>query len=121
MALGITIGCSSIALAADTARPVDERLKLQVFAEAPQIVTPTGLVVDANGAVYVVESHTHFPPEDYAGPKEDRIKHFIDTDDDGRADEVTDFYEGGRATMNIAIDPRGVFYVAMRSGDLHTA
>jgi putative membrane-bound dehydrogenase-like protein len=89
--------------------------RLTLFADSPQIRTPTGIAVDRKGVVFVVESHTHFPPEDYDGPPTDLIKRMEDTTGDGRADRVTLFHEGGRATMNLAIDHRGLFYVATRS------
>ena len=47
---------------------LDPRLVFEQIAREPQIVTPTGLAVDAGGRVLVNESHTHFRPEDYAGP-----------------------------------------------------
>ena len=46
----------------------DPRLKIDLFAESPQIVTPIGVAVDAKGRVLVVESHTHFRPPGYKGP-----------------------------------------------------
>lgn len=96
-------------------RVVDERLAIELFADAPQIVTPTGIAVDDDGRVLVIECHTHFPPEGYAGPKTDRIRAFEDTDGDGRADKITTFYEGTSATMSLAIHPDGSVYVATRS------
>ena len=48
------------------------------------------MAVEANGRVLVIESHTHFRPEGYAGPKADRILAMTDTDGDGRADRITD-------------------------------
>ena len=46
------------------ARPksLDPRLTIELFAEAPQIVTPTDLAVDHLGRVWAIESNTHFPP-----------------------------------------------------------
>src|SRR5678816_1575224 len=63
-------------LAADAAKfpkVHDDRLQLQLVAESPDVKTPTGLAVDSQGRVLVIESHTHFPPEKYDGPKHDRI------------------------------------------------
>ena len=73
---------------------VDPRLKIELFAAEPDIVTPTGIAVDDRGRVLVVESHTHFRPTGYAGPPADRIRMFEDTDGDGRADRITTFFEG---------------------------
>ena len=86
---------------------VDPRLKIELFAAEPDIVTPTGLAVDARGRVLVVESHTHFRPEGYVGPPADRIRMFEDTDGDGRADRITTFFEGTTWTMNIGVHPDG--------------
>src|SRR5688500_17568473 len=69
-------------------RAVDPRLRIELFAEAPDIVTPTGIAVDDAGRVLCIESHTHFRPEDYEGPPADRIRAFEDTDGDGRADRI---------------------------------
>ncbi len=60
-------------------QPTDPRLKIDLFAETPQVVTPIGVAVDAKGRVFVVESHTHFPPPGYKGPKTDRILMLEDT------------------------------------------
>lgn len=113
------VGVGQEARGQDDSRPqlrvLDERLEISVFVEAPQIVTPTGIAVDADGNVLVIESHTHFPPDGYEGPKEDRIRRFRDNDGDGKADEMTEFYVGGVATMNLAVHPNGYVYVATRN------
>lgn len=92
----------------------DARLTIQRYAADPQIVTPTGIAVEANGRVLVIESHTHFRPENYEGPKADRILAMTDTDGDGRADKVTVFFEGTQATMNLAVYEDGAVFVATR-------
>jgi putative membrane-bound dehydrogenase-like protein len=96
---------------------LDSRLKIELFAAEPDIVTPTGLAVDAQGRVLVVESHTHFRPDDYQGPPADRIRIFQDTDGDGRADRISTFFEGTSWTMNVGVHPDGSVYVATR-GDI---
>jgi len=96
-------------------RVLDDRLVIERFTAEPDLVTPTGIAVDAKGRVLVVESHTHFPPEGYAGPKADRIRMFEDADGDGRAEKISTFFEGTRATMNLAIYHDGSVYVATRN------
>jgi putative membrane-bound dehydrogenase-like protein len=88
----------------------DSRLEVVLFASDPEIVTPIGAVVDAAGALLVVESHTHSAPSDYPGPKADRIKRLVDTDGDGRADRITIFADGLHEAMNLALDPAGVLH-----------
>ena len=80
----------------------DDRLELTLFAEHPEIVTPIGLVVGEEGRVFVIESHTHVPPSNYQGPKSDRVKVFIDRDNDGKCDDVSLFADGLNAAMNLA-------------------
>lgn len=101
----------------EIARPecLDTRLKIELFAAEPDIVTPCGLAVDERGRVLVVESHTHFRPKDYQGPPADRIRMFEDRDGDGRAERITTFFEGTTHTMNVGLHPDGSLYVATRS------
>src|SRR6185369_7736902 len=63
----------------------------------------------------VVESHTHFRPAKYAGPKHDRIRAFEVTNRGGRADKITTFFEGTDHTMDVAVHPDGSVYVATRN------
>ncbi len=107
----------SATLAAQTPKVNDERLKIELFAEAPDIVTPIGIDVDDQGRVYVIESHTHFPKENYAGPKTDRIRIYEDLDGDRKADRITNFHTGETHTMSIALyrdAPGSSLYVATR-------
>lgn len=106
---------SSHAPAADPApQSKDSRLSFELFAEQPQVVTPTGLAVDSRGRVFVAESHTHFRPDGYDGPTSDRILILEDTDGDGRADQRRVFHEGFTHVMDIAFHPDGSLYVATR-------
>ncbi len=93
----------------------DPRLKIELFAESPQIVTPTGIAVDAKGRVLAVESHTHFRPPGYQGPTTDRVRMFEDTRGSGRADRITTFFEGTSSTMSLAVYRDGSVYVATRN------
>src|SRR5689334_3843638 len=113
----LLFGVAPIGRAADVEMPrvLDPRLKLELFAAEPEIVTPTGMGVDAKGRVLCIESHTHFRPKDYDGPPADRIRRFEDTDGDGKADRITTFFEGSKATMSVACHPSGDVYVATRN------
>jgi putative membrane-bound dehydrogenase-like protein len=83
----------------------DPRLKIELFAESPQIVTPTGIDVDGAGRVWAIESNTHFPPNGYQGHPTDRILILEDTDQDGKADQTQVFLDGLVHSMSIAIKP----------------
>jgi putative membrane-bound dehydrogenase-like protein len=117
LVLVLVLLVSTNARAADVEAPVavDSRLRIELFTAEPDLVTPTGIAIDHTGRVLVIESHTHFPPEGYLGPKADRIRAFEDTDGDGRADRVTTFFEGTKATMNLAVYLDGSVYVATRA------
>jgi putative membrane-bound dehydrogenase-like protein len=89
-------------------------LKIELVAAEPELVTPIGCAVDGKGRVYVLESHTHFPPKGYDGPKTDVIKVWSDSDGDGRPDKVSVFAEGFVKAMNLAFAPDGSLYVTQR-------
>ena len=83
----------------------DPRLKIELFAESPQIVTPTGVDVDHLGRVWAIESNTHFPPEGYAGHPTDRILVMQGADKDGKAAQISVFKDGLIHSMSIAVKP----------------
>ena len=105
LACGLVFGHG--ARAQETPAVADERLELILFAEEPELMTPTGLAVDEQGGVFVLESHTHHPPEGYPGPSADRVLVFHDHDGDGRADSRSVFAEGIEQGMNLAWSPDG--------------
>ncbi len=82
---------------------VDPRLKIELFAEQPTIVTPTGMDVDLQGRVWTLESNTHFPPDAYPGHGSDRLLVLRDTNGDGRADDVRMFADGFTHAMSVAV------------------
>jgi putative membrane-bound dehydrogenase-like protein len=102
-------------VAAAPPKPVDTRLAIDLIAAEPDIVTPTGLAVDGQGRVMVIECHTHFRPDGYRGPSADRVRVFEDTDGDGRADRIDTFFEGTKWTMGIGLAPDGSVYIATRN------
>lgn len=93
----------------------DARLQVELFASAPDIVHPIGMDCDSRGRLLVIESHTHFRPANYQGPSLDRIRLLEDSDGDGKADRFTTFFEGTRATMDIAVHSDNSVYLATRN------
>jgi putative membrane-bound dehydrogenase-like protein len=102
-------------LAAETPRPLDDRLILELVAREPDIVTPTGLAVDETGRVWVIENNTHHRPADYRGPSSDRVRIFSDFDEQGRARHIATFAEGFDRSMSLALGKGGAVYLATRS------
>ena len=106
LALCIIVVLTADPLRADELpRSLDPRLKIELFAEHPQIVTPTGLDVDHRGRVFAIENNTHFPPADYKGHPTDRVLVMGDSDNDGKADEITVFTDGLKFSMSVVVRP----------------
>jgi putative membrane-bound dehydrogenase-like protein len=115
----LTLSLTGIASSQSTSIPTPKVLvpgwTMELVDSEPNIVTPTAIECDRNDNLYVVECHTHFPPENYSGPKKDRIYVYIDKDKDGKFENRELFYEGGVATMALACDEDGWVYVGSRS------
>jgi putative membrane-bound dehydrogenase-like protein len=114
-AVALALVCAAAVRAGDAPRAHDPALQVELFAAAPDIVHPVGVAFDQRGRLLVIESHTHFRPKDYKGPKHDRIRILEDTDGDGKADKFTTFHEGTTHTMAIAAHPDGSIYIATRN------
>lgn len=99
----------------DLPRSSDPRIVVELFATSPDIVHPIGIECDEQGRLLVIESHTHFPPPGYKGPKHDRIRLLEDTKGTAKADRFTTFFEGTDMTMDIARHPDGSIYLATRN------
>jgi putative membrane-bound dehydrogenase-like protein len=99
----------------DSPQSADARLVVERFAASPDIVHPIALDFDAKGRLLIIESHTHFRPKDYNGPRFDRIRVLEDTDGDGKADRFSTFFEGTTHTMDLAVHPDGSVYIATRN------
>lgn len=90
----------------------DPRYEIRLFVEAPNITTPIGVAVDSKGRVFVLESHTLTPPEDYTGPKHDRIKVFNDADQDGIPEKTTVFADGFTGALRLIMAPDGALLLS---------
>jgi putative membrane-bound dehydrogenase-like protein len=95
-------------------RVTDERYKLELVADAPDIVTPVGMAFDSRGRLLVIESHTHQRPDGYNGPTGDRLRMLSDSDGDGRLDHWSTFAEGFRHAMNVLAREDGGVYLLER-------
>jgi len=100
--------------ATETPISADPRLVVERFTSAPEIVQPIALDFDAKGRLLVIESHTHFRPAKYDGPRYDRIRMF-EVRRDGKHGPITTFYEGTTHTMDLAVHPDGSVYLATRN------
>ncbi|MDA1013983.1 MAG: PQQ-dependent sugar dehydrogenase, partial [Planctomycetota bacterium] len=91
------------AFADDSPQSRDSRLRISLFAEHPEIVTPTGIDVDRRGRVWAIESNTHFPPAGYKGHASDRILVMTPGKPGERATEIVAFADGLTHAMSIAV------------------
>ena len=93
----------------------DDRLVVELVAKEPDILTPTGLAVDEQGRVWVIENNTHERPNDYKGPDSDRILVFSDFDESGKARKSSVYADGFKNSMGLALRPDGSVYLVTRS------
>jgi len=112
--LVFAVECSAVG-AVEPPRVLDAGWQIELIQAEPELVTPTGCCFDDKGRLLVIECHTHFPPDDYSGPKIDRIYLFDDSDGDGTLDRKRLFHEGGTATMNITNAGDGWIALTTRS------
>src|SRR5271170_2375128 len=80
----------------------DDRLVLELVAQEPDLMTPTGVAVDEQGRVWVIENNTHERPANYKGPDSDRVLVFSDFDESGKARRSSVFAEGFKNAMSLA-------------------
>lgn len=105
---------SPLAARAEPPRSPDDRLTVELIAEHPAIVTPVCIAADARGRVIVIESHTHFRPDGYAGPAADRLRIVEAPDGGAKAARITTFHEGFTHGMDVAVHRDGSIYLATR-------
>ncbi len=86
-----------------------------LIAIEPLVRQPVGLCVDHFDRLLVIESHTHFRPEDYEGPEGDRVLWLQDLDGDSVADEAVVLLEGLQNACLIKPHPNGWIYITTRS------
>ncbi len=95
---------------------LDENLIVELIAQEPDIMTPIGMAIDNQDAIYILESHTHTVKEGYLGPKYDRIKKSIDHDKDGFPEEWIIYADSIVDGMNLAYSSgHGLFLTTKNS------
>lgn len=94
----------------------DPNLSLQLIAENPSIKTPIGMTIDENDAIYVLESHTHTPPDDYQGPEFDLIKKSVDENGDGIPEKWMVFADSIEDGMNLYYDLEHGLFLTTKNG-----
>ena len=94
----------------------DPNLSIELIAEQPDIMTPIGMAIDEKDALYILESHTHTPPNDYQGPKFDLIKKSVDKNGDGVPEEWTVFADSIEDGMNLFYSHEYGLFLTTKNG-----
>ncbi len=92
-----------------------EGAELTLLAKEPEIVTPTGVQVDDQNRIWVIENHTHLRQDDYPGPKVDRILVFEGYIDSSGKKKVTEFATDFTDGMSLSLTREGKVLVTTRA------
>ena len=112
IAISMLLAHALPAIAQEAPKAADPLIVVELVAAQPDIVHPISCDFDHKGRLLVIESHTHFAPQGYKGPKHDRIQAF---DVSKPGSKPTTFFEGTRHTMDLAVHPNGAVYLATRN------
>jgi putative membrane-bound dehydrogenase-like protein len=105
----------SFSVSAQPPSCTDPRLVIELVAKEPEIVTPTGIVVDEDERVWIIENNTHERPPNYQGAPSDRIRVFSQFNKDGKPTRVSTFGEGFTNSMGLTLGSHGAVYLVTRS------
>ena len=92
-----------------------EGTAITLLAKEPDIVTPTGVQVDDQNRIWVIENHTHVRQDDYPGPKVDRILIFSGYLDGNGKKEITEFATDFTDGMSLSFSGNGTVLVTTRA------
>ena len=93
-----------------------EGASISLLVREPDIVTPTGLVVDSQDRIWVIENHTHARNKDYTGPEYDKIKIFENyLDDNPENDKIIEYASNFKDGMSLSMKKNGQILVATRA------
>ena len=93
-------------------------LNVKLFASEPMVINPTNIDVDHRGRVWVCESPNYGVPMEEQVINGGRISILEDTDNDGKADKSTVFYEGEDVNIALGIAVLGNKIFVTRSPDI---
>ena len=94
---------------------------ITLLVKEPDIATPTGVQVDDENRIWVIENHTHVRQDDYPGPKVDRILVFSGYIDSSEKKQVTEFATDFIDGMSLSFTEEGKVLVTTRASILEFA
>lgn len=96
--------------ALDGIQLADPELEVTLFASEPMMMNPTNMDIDEKGRVWICEGYNYrnkLNPKNPYNPKGDKILIMEDTDQDGKADKSTVFYQGEDINSALGISVLG--------------
>lgn len=96
--------------ALDGIQLADPELEVTLFASEPMMMNPTNMDIDEKGRVWICEGYNYrnkLNPKNPYNKKGDRILIMEDTDQDGKADKSTVFYQGEDINAALGISVLG--------------
>ncbi|MGL4631246.1 MAG: PVC-type heme-binding CxxCH protein, partial [Leadbetterella sp.] len=74
----------------------DPSLEIHLFVQEPDVINPTNMAIDAKGRIWICEAYNYRNESNFVpyNTKGDRISILEDTNQDGKADKKTIFYQG---------------------------
>lgn len=100
---------------------VPDGLEITLWAHEPMLVNPTNMDIDDKGRVWVLEGANYrstFKPWGFLRPEGDRILILEDTDNDGKADKQTVFYQSKKLQAPLGICVAGNKVIVAQSPDV---
>lgn len=93
-----------------------EGAEISLLIQNPDIVTPTGIAVDSDDRIWVIENHTHVRQDDYPGPDVDRLlifEGYLSSNPENKKviEYATDFKDG----MSLTLKDNGQVLIATRA------
>ena len=93
-----------------------EGAEISLLIQDPDIVTPTGIAVDSDDRIWVIENHTHVRKDDYPGPDVDRLlifEGYLSSNPENKKviEYATDFKDG----MSLTLKDNGQVLIATRA------
>lgn len=98
-----------------------EGAEIELLASEPDIMTPTGVQVDDQNRIWVIENHTHVRQDDYPGPKVDRILVFSGYLNGAKEKEITEFATDFTDGMSLSFGPKGNVLITTRASIIQFA
>lgn len=93
-----------------------EGAEITLLVQDPDIVTPTGIAVDSDDRIWVIENHTHVRQDDYPGPDVDRVLIFEGYLGNNTGNKrVIEYATGFTNGMSLTLKDNGQVLIATRA------